>query len=165
MDIKTLVEKIRDAIKANAAIAGYCNTNYGRAQTVYIDLDSDNPPDPETEYPIIIMFADSQGRGLKNRYGEMVVEVGYGIKSTEKTTETLEVGETELEATLVTYTGVEKILEFRKTVEDVLFNSATDLGGSWFESADEAIESDHPYYRSIVSYVCKNPDQFDPIIQ
>jgi len=155
MDFWPLIEKIRDAVKDNADIKAWCQSNYGSDHTVYIGYDEEDPP-PSSDYPIVVVSPAEQGRSLNVDYGPMEVEIGFGLEDGTKSTS----------GNVVTYAGVQKILQFRKTVEDVLFSSSTDYGGAWIEEAEEIIEPVEffPLFVSVVAYTFCNPDRFSQIL-
>ena len=155
MDYWTLIGKIRDAVKSASGITSWCTTNYGQQHKVYIGYDEKNLPDQD-DYPIIVISPTGQHAALDD-YGEFGVEIGYGLVDAAEGTS----------GNVITYQGVQNLLEFRKTVETVLFDADTDLGGSWVAELDELIEPVElfPVFVSLVLYTFKNPDRDDPIIQ
>jgi len=157
MEIWDLITKIRDALKDQEDITTWCQANFEQDHHVYICYDERNPP-PEDHYPILVISATEQERSLRVDYGSMTVEIGYGIMDETKSTS----------GNVVTYTGQQKILAFRETVETVLFglNPASDLGGAWIEAAHELIEpvEAFPVFLSNVEYTFRNPDRFSTIL-
>ena len=98
----------------------------------------------------------SQALPPEQDYGDFYVEIGYGIVKDAST----------VSGNVTTYTGVQLILDFVKTVEAVLMASTTDLGGSWIQSLDEDIEPAeiYPKFVTVCGYTFKNPDRMDPIV-
>jgi hypothetical protein len=156
MELWPLIEKIRDAIKDQTEINAWTILNYDRHHKVYIGYEEENPP-AQTDYPLIVLSPIGQTRSTNKDYGEMFILGAYGLYETGKTTA----------GNVVTYTGVKRVLEYRETVEDVLFDSSTDYGGAWIESADEDIEPLElfPFFISLVTYKFRNPDRFNPILR
>jgi hypothetical protein len=157
MEIWTLVEKIRDALKDNADIKAWCQAVYGSDHTIYIGYDERKPP-PKSAFPVLVICPVEQERTLNVDYGPMMIEVGYGIEDDTETTVD----------NVVTYAGVQNVLGFRAAVETILFGLKpdADLGGAWIESAHELIEPVElfPIFLSNVLYTFRNPDRFSTIL-
>jgi hypothetical protein len=156
-----LIKNIRDGIAKSTAIAEWCDNNFDKLHTVYIEQEDDNPP-PKSDYPVIVIMAAGQQRDLDVQYGDMIVQIGFGIEDDSRT-RSLETIADVGNVSVYEYGGVETISDFRQSVEDVLFGLVnTGLGGAWVASANEEMEADYPYFRSVVDYVFKNPDRFKP---
>uniref|UniRef100_A0A6M3KX16 Tail protein n=1 Tax=viral metagenome TaxID=1070528 RepID=A0A6M3KX16_9ZZZZ len=155
MEVWSLIEYIRDAVKDNTTLNAWVSDNYGKDRpSISIGYEENNPPDPST-YPIITIIPTGQGRSLADDYGDINIMIGYAIEESRRF----------IEANVTTYKGIEMILTFRKTVEDILFATTTDLGGAYCKSADELIDAleAFPYFVNIVNYIYNNPDRWQPI--
>jgi hypothetical protein len=155
-----LIGYLRDGIKNSLAIASWCDDKFGCAHTLYVEQEDDNPP-PVSDYPVIVIMAAGQQRDLDVQYGDMLVQIGFGITDDSRSKELASVGG--LDVDVYEYHGIETVSDFRQTVEDVLFGLVNSgLGGSWITSAHEEMEADYPQFRCVVDYTFKNPHRFRP---
>ncbi len=78
-----LIERIKTALADDNLISAWCTQNFGRAHTVCIDIDENNPPVPGDDYPIIVVTGLSQVRGDSVRDLSWELEIGVGVVNKE----------------------------------------------------------------------------------
>jgi hypothetical protein len=78
-----LIEQIRTALADDAAITAWCTEQFGKAQTVFIDVDEQHPPDPASDYPAIVVLGLGQVRGDSQREISWELEIGVGVVNEE----------------------------------------------------------------------------------
>ena len=78
-----LLESIRAAWVADAALGAWCLEKFGREHSVRIGIDDDNPPNPDEEYPIIAVTDIRQVRGDSVKMMSWELEFGVGILQTD----------------------------------------------------------------------------------
>lgn len=161
MEYYDLIGHIRDGLAASADLVLWCKARWDKAPTLYVEHELDNPP-PTSEYPVIVIMADGQERNVTVDHGNMLVSIGFGIEEDTRAASTVSVPGAGSVA-VYEYEGIERVLEFRRKAEDVLFSLVGDrLGGAWITGADELVEADYPYFRCVVEYTFKNPNRFEP---
>ena len=76
-------EEILNAVKAawivDEAMNAWCYSMFGKRHTVRIGIDDENPPNPDTEYPIIAVTDIRQVRGDSVREITWELEFGVGV--------------------------------------------------------------------------------------
>lgn len=78
-----LIEQIKAALAGDDLIRAWCIQTFGRAHTVFIDVDENNPPKPEDDYPVIAVTGLSQMRGVSVRELSWELELGVGVVNDE----------------------------------------------------------------------------------
>lgn len=113
MGSSEFLTKLQDLITLDADVKAYCQTNYGKDPLVFLGSDDEDPPDPETDYPVIVIFAvDRDERGEGDNITRYSAEVGVGIVN-----DTVETGVSGKK----TYPGKKQAEELRELVEDAIF--------------------------------------------
>lgn len=79
MTTEELLEAIRAAWIDDEIMNVWCLETFGREHTVRIGIDDENPPNPDTEYPIIAVTDIRQVRGDSVREISWELEFGVGI--------------------------------------------------------------------------------------
>ncbi len=78
-----LIEQITSAFAGDDLIRNWCIQTFGRAHTVYIDIDENNPPKPDVDYPVIAVTGLRQIRGLSIRELSWELDIGVGVVNEE----------------------------------------------------------------------------------
>lgn len=74
-----IIEAVRTAWIGDETMNTWCLETFGRAHSIRIGIDDENPPDPDTEYPIIAVTDIRQVRGDSIREISWELEFGVGI--------------------------------------------------------------------------------------
>lgn len=114
MNITTLINAIRDAVKDNAAVSAWCTTNYSVAHNVYKGVDTRQPP-ASSSYPLVHIFpvAKSLGYGLESE--DHIIGVTVGLYDATQTTT----------GTLIEMEGIDNLEAFRKLVETAIVGAVS----------------------------------------
>lgn len=123
MGIKEILEKLRDGLANDASLKSYCQTEYGKDQTVFLGLDKRNPP-KEHDTPVIIIAYVEKTEIIGNRKKYRIL-IGYSIT---KITIIISGNKT-------TYEGFPLVEELREKSETVLLSLRKSLGKIDLESA------------------------------
>ena len=115
MNITTLLNQIRDAIKNSSAIAAWCVANYGQVHTLAKGMDERDPL-AEASYPAVCVFQAGRRAGYQLEAQENTIAVNCGIHDTSKTTSTVELDEGD--DSVIEFSGIDNIEAFRKLVEN-----------------------------------------------
>lgn len=113
MTTAELLERIKTALSSDAALTSWCQQTFGKSQTVCMDIDENNPPDPETDYPIIAVISIRQIRGDSVREISWELELGVGVVQEEIVTD----------GNSKTLTGFIQAETLRELAEDALYRS------------------------------------------
>ena len=120
-DLNTVLQKLRDTVADATAIKSWAQTNFSKNHTVFIGLDSRNPP-TEDDYPCLSLYPASKeaSQGEEATSNVFGCSCGINIESTA----------TVISTNVKEYSGVQLLESFRKLVIDAIDTlSATDLGG------------------------------------
>ncbi|SDU38318.1 hypothetical protein [Desulfobacula phenolica] len=79
MNTAELIEQIRIALSKDSVLTEWCQQTFGKTQTVCIDIDEKNPPEPETDYPVVAVTSIRQVRGDSAREISWELEIGVGV--------------------------------------------------------------------------------------
>lgn len=126
MTTAELIEQIKTALSSDATLTAWCQQTFGKSQTVCIDVDENNPPNPETDYPIIVVASIQHARGDSSRELCWELEMGVGVVN-----ETIEVEGDGRSRTLTGFIQVETLRElaenalYRARIADVSTRGAT----------------------------------------
>lgn len=74
-----LLEAVRSAWVNDATMNAWCLETFGREHSVRIGIDDENPPNPDTDYPIVAVTDIRQVRGDSIREISWELEFGVGI--------------------------------------------------------------------------------------
>ena len=103
-----LLVAMRDILIGDTAIASWCTTNYGLKQTVFCGINNEDPPNPDTQYPLLVLFYIERKKSANDGNIGYVVELGAGLK----------------DATIIydpagttTYQGLIRVAELRELAE------------------------------------------------
>ena len=132
MNMTTLINLFRDAIKDNVTIGNWCTANYAKKQTLYKGVDQRNPP-AETLYPIVHLYPVSKRVGYDLDQQMHVVGITCGIYDDGHTTTVYANG------TLWEYDGIDDLEAFRKLVETAV--AAVIPAGSWIDGLNIEYET------------------------
>lgn len=108
-----LIAQIRTALADDKSITAWCVEQFGKAHTVFIDVDERHPPDPEKDYPAIAVTGLSQVRGDSQRDLAWELEIGVGVVNEE----ILESGNTK------TMTGFCQAETLRELAENAIYRA------------------------------------------
>lgn len=75
-----LLAEMRDILTSDTSIESWCVTNYGQKQTVYCGINNEDPPKPDSEYPLLVLFYIERKRSANTSNVGYVCEIGAGIK-------------------------------------------------------------------------------------
>jgi hypothetical protein len=137
-----LLITIGKVLEENQDLKDWCNTNFSKPQTVYLGLDTENPPAQE-DYPLIMVFYVERLRGESDTRQTFSVEIGAGIFKKE-----LVKPEATQNPNLKAYTGLLLVEQFRELVEDTLFKSMPKIGGKIDVTGETTTEVYYPFFRS-----------------
>jgi hypothetical protein len=114
-----LLPVLRDILIADTEIAAFCQENYAKDQTVFCGVNLEELPDPETHYPVIVIFyADRKKTGNTGTI-TYSVEVGCGVYDNDIV---------EVTATSKTYSGIIRAAELRELTEKAIAKKSATLG-------------------------------------
>jgi hypothetical protein len=82
-----LLEKIKTALADDEYLSAWCQEIFEKDHSVFIDIDEQNPPVPDTDYPIIVVTSLSQTRGDSVRELTWDLELGVGLVQEEIVTD------------------------------------------------------------------------------
>lgn len=123
---KNITDQAKAVVKADTALATWCDSKFGRAPKVYIGMDAANPPQ-ESDCPFIAFVVASRKGGMEA--GETIFEliVTFGLVCSTMTKDTGEAGDETLE-------GVNLIGEFWELIWAAL---AADFSPNVFLSEED----------------------------
>ncbi len=108
-----LLEKIKNAFAGDQILTAWCQQTFGRPQTVFIDIDENNPPDPESDYPVIAVTDLRQVRGDSLR--EIIYELEFGAGVVQE--------DIEINGNTKTMKGFMQAESLRELAEDALYRA------------------------------------------
>ncbi len=108
-----LLEKIKNTFAADEILTSWCQQTFGRPQTVFIDIDENNPPDPESDYPVIAVTDIREVRGDSSR--EIMYELEFGVGVVQE--------EIEINGNAKTMKGFVQAESLRELAEDALYRA------------------------------------------
>ena len=135
-DLAEVMARIRDAVKADKALLGWCQEKYGKSHKIFVGIDEENPP-AEGDYPLIGIVPIGHRWGLKSRIETANAIVFCGI--VQKAVDTA--------GNVTELRGVQEIETFRRMIEDRLYKAGLLLAESETRSASEYF---FPVFTSIV---------------
>jgi len=135
MAAQQIMEAAATAMADDERISAWCVSNFGAAQTVFVGMDEQHPPDPDTDYPVIVITGIRQTRGDSDRELSWEIEIGAAVKNDA----TVTVSNT------TTYTGFGQAETLREMAEDAIFRAGIGTVGT---RAESGASSAHPYYVS-----------------
>jgi len=112
--IRQLLTKIEKILSIDKPISNFCTLHYGKAPTLYIFVDEDNPA-PESDYPVIAVTGfdkQSTDNGPKVTYH---LEIGCGVVN-----ETINEESTQTGTKVKRYTGMLQASELMELIENAL---------------------------------------------
>ncbi len=123
MNINTLLGNLATAISTNAALSAWCNTTYGHAHKVYVNLDHRNPPG-DADCPFVVLYPISKSAGMGTSVKRHTFEVDCCIydDTTRTTGQVLE------------YNAIRRVEEFRKLIETAI--ASADTGDGLIETVE-----------------------------
>jgi len=130
-----LIEAIKTALADDEVLTAWCVSNFGQAHKVYIDVDNQNPPDPETDYPVIVVAGIGQARGDSSREISWEVEIGAGVMN-DAIVES---------SNTVTMTGFGQAETLRELAEDAIYRAGI---GTVTTRAESGSSSFYPLFIS-----------------
>jgi hypothetical protein len=104
---------MRDILIADESLIAWCNENYERAQTVYVGVNNEDPPDPDTTYPVLILFSATRQKSANVAVVRYSVELGAGIKDSSITDNSGN----------ITYDGLLNVCALRELAENAIMRS------------------------------------------
>lgn len=113
MTTEELLGVIRSAWVLDDAMNVWCMANFERRPTVRIGIDDENPPDPETEYPIIAVTEIRQVRGDAPREISWELEFCAGVVQSDISED----------SRVKIMTGFVQAEKLREMAEDVLYRA------------------------------------------
>ena len=109
--IAELIEKIKSAALADAALAAWSMEHYKKAPVFLVGVDENNPPEQDT-YPVIVAVGSETARSTGDR--DLTVTLNFGLGLLDPDTDT---------ADGTTYYGSTRMETFRELFEDAVFNA------------------------------------------
>ena len=119
-----LLDAVRSAWVSDEIMNKWCLETFGRQQSVRIGIDDENPPDPDTEYPVIAVTDIRQVRGDSAREISWELEFGVGVVQSD-------ISEDSRGKTMTGFVQAEQLREmaedalYRARIADVSSNSST----------------------------------------
>jgi hypothetical protein len=152
MDIISLTMTLAEAIHDSDAIAAWATLNYSRRHKVYVGVDDENLPGAE-DCPLVYLFptgkTSGHGRDTQDHAFLVTCEIYDEENYTPPSRENL-----------VVFQGVQRIEEFRKLVETVIF---ANLPATIDEDAQRQLETTYsdslvfPFFQAHDLYTLLNP--------
>jgi len=130
-----IIDTVSSAIAEDEDISAWCVSNFGSEQSVYVGMDGQSPPDPDTDYPVIVITGIRQTRSDSARELSWELEIGAAVKNESAST----VGNT------TTYAGLGQAETLREMAENAIFRAGI---GTVEARAESGASSAHPYYVS-----------------
>ncbi|WP_054031019.1 hypothetical protein [Desulfatitalea tepidiphila] len=123
MNINTLLGNLATAISTNAALTTWCNTTYGHAHKVFVNLDHRNPPgDSDCPFVTLYPISKSAGLGVSTKRHAFEVDCCIYDDTTRTTGQVLE------------YNSIRRVEEFRKLIESAIMG--IDTGNALIETVE-----------------------------
>ena len=123
MTASELIKKVRDILAEDKQIEDFCLGQYYNEQTVCVDIDEENPPDPVKDYPVIAIT------DIRKRYGkrEIIFDLDLAVAVFQEEIESIN-----NTRTMLGFIEVQTLLEL---CEDALYRAnialdTTDRGGT-----------------------------------
>ena len=113
-----LLENVRDVLAESADIKAWSNSNYGRDHCVFLGINNEQPPDPDTKFPLLVLYSCTRAKSANVADVNYGIELGAGVKDESIT----------VEGNKTTYDGLSKVCEFRELAEAVLTEGKNGLG-------------------------------------
>ena len=113
MTTAELLNQIKNVFANDTAILSWCQDNFGKQHTVCLDIDERHPPDPDVDYPVIVVTSIRQARGDSVRELTWDLEIGAGVKQENIETE----GNTKV------FTGFLQAETLRELAENALYKA------------------------------------------
>ena len=85
-DINTILERVSSAIVADAGIYAFCDAEYGKPLTVYVNCDARQQP-PKSAFPLVIVLPMGKHGGLGSKQKEHFIGIITGVYDERKTIE------------------------------------------------------------------------------
>jgi len=112
MKTTELLEKLANILADDQDIKTFCQAQFGRAQTVYLGVNPESPPEQD-EYPVIILFYAERTKGESNALIQFLIEVGIAVYNEEIRTD----------ANKKIFSGLEQVEDLRELVETAILDS------------------------------------------
>lgn len=130
-----LIEQIKRALADDALISAWCVQEFGRAHTVFVDVDENNPPVPANDFPAIVVTGLNQVRGDAVRELSWELEIGVGIVNEEIA----------ISGNVKTLTGFGQVQALRELAENAIYRAGF---GSVTTRAESGSASYYPLFIS-----------------
>ena len=133
-----LLQAVQTALLNDSGVAAWCLDEFGKAPTIWLGLDEQNPP-VESDYPLISIVAIDQARGNSRGEIEWQLHLGVGIVNNGLTSA----------GNGRTYPGMLQAENLRELAENALYRTrisgvSIDVGSS----GEASSVSYHPIYVS-----------------
>lgn len=119
-----LIDHIAAVLSGDDLVRAWCIQTFGKAHTVYIDVDENNPPKPEDDYPVIVVTGLRQTRGVSVREISWELEIGVGVVNDEIT----------VDGNVKTMTGFGQAHALRELAENAIYRAGLGDVSSLVES-------------------------------
>lgn len=141
MTTAELLRLMQSTLIADSALGAWCQAELGRAPTIWLGIDEQNPP-PEDDYPLVAIVGVDQLRGGARAEIQWQVHLGAGVVNPEITTN--------LNAR--SYSGLMQAETLRELAENALYRAR--LPAVNIESTGEASSVGyHPLYVSYTTVI------------
>lgn len=138
MTTAEVLQAAQAALLADSGLTAWCTAQFGRAPTVWLGIDNNQPP-AESDYPVVAIATVEQARGLGRGEIGWRVMIGVGLVNDEL----LSVGLAR------TYTGFLQAETLRELAENALYRARIPgLTVGLDSEAEASSESYHPLYVS-----------------
>lgn len=149
MDVTTLLQTVRDAVKTDAATATWCRAQYDQVHAVYVGMDVRNPPGSD-KYPLVYIYPRGKRSGYDALEQTVTLGVTCGVHSTSYEQQWdqgwLSSDDSWLDTTdawlieVMQYAGIEDVEAFREYVEAAI-TGATFTGNIYVAGVETDYET------------------------
>lgn len=112
MTAAELLIALREALAGDAELESWCMERFGRAPTIALGVDEENPPQKD-EYPLVAIIDLSQSRGNLQPKNTWEVHLGVGVVN----------NTVEITGNRKTYPGMLQAEEMRVLAENAIYRS------------------------------------------
>jgi len=124
LGIRAILEGLRDSLANSTELTEYCQTKFGKPQTVFLGYNPEKPPTEEDWPAVVIAMVDSE---IQNRRIQRKITVGFFSDN-----ETID-----QDTNAKTYRGFVDSEELREVTEEVALNLQGPLGKIEIEAGTE----------------------------
>ena len=125
MKTNELLQEVRNAVSSDLVLDAWCRSKFGKAVTVYLGRDAQEPP-PAEDCPVVVIVGVDQVRGASRSELTWRVHFNVGVNN----------GEVVAAGNTKTYTGFLQAEELREQAEDAVYRAMHGLPDTDSESEE-----------------------------